>query len=104
MAGLRSLNVMLQDEIHLTDRTWQYSTLNAPKPSTVNARNLVKSISFVSSTKEQRVCLHYEPAPTNRVTRTEPLDNLLMLSFSGFRLREPVRSETEVEADFVIAC
>lgn len=49
----------------------------------------MKSITFTSSTKEQHIKLRLEPAPSNRVTWSEPLDRFLLLSFANFRLREP---------------
>ena len=89
MASLRSFNWMLQEQIGITDNKWTYRVPNLPSPDKRNQARLIKSIAFVSSTKEQHVNLRLETAPSNRVTWSEPLDHFLLLSFSNFRLREP---------------
>ncbi|KAJ4288053.1 hypothetical protein N0V90_012070 [Kalmusia sp. IMI 367209] len=56
---------------------------------------LVKCVAVVSSDAKQEIVLRFGEAPSNRVTRAEPLDKFLLLSFTDFRLRWPPISPGE---------
>ena len=86
MASLRSFQAILQRNISASDENWAYTVPNLPRQALTDAAGLVKCVSFVSSLTKQEARLRLEPAPQNRVVKTEPLHLLLILSFSDFRL------------------
>ena len=83
---------MLQEEIRFDDKTWAYNVPNLPEPKRTDAAKLVKSISVVSSFSKQHIQLRLENAPSNRVTRADPLHLFLLLSFNDFRLRQTIET------------
>jgi hypothetical protein len=86
MAPLRKV---LETEVLLTDKKWDYHVKSLSSPNESGPQNLIKAISFVSSKTEQRVELRFETAPSNRITVTEKLHQLLAVNVADFRLREP---------------
>jgi hypothetical protein len=51
MAGLRSFRATLQTDLAPTGQKWEYSVPNLPKPDVTNPAQLIKCISYVSSTR-----------------------------------------------------
>jgi RNA dependent RNA polymerase len=94
MSNLRSFLATLQNEIRPSDKSWEFTVPNLPRREATNAANLVKSISLVSSPSQQHIQLRLERAPTNRVTRTEPLHLFILIYFAKFRLRLPGTPES----------
>lgn len=88
MSNLRSFRSTLQRRITAKDDGWIYTVPNLPPPAATNAAELVKVISFISSTTKELAELRMEQCPRNRITQHEPLHLLLMLSVADFRLRE----------------
>ena len=95
MSKLKSFAVTLQPIVDPGDATWAYQIPNLPAPARTNAANLIKCVSVLSSDSKQGIVLRFEDVPSNRVTRAEPLDKLLLLSFADFRLRWPSQSQDE---------
>ena len=91
MANPRSFQATLQNNMSMSDKEWHYNIPKLPSAADTNAAKLIKSISFVSSAKEQHVKLRFESAPSNRVTWTEPLHCFVLLLVANFRLREPAQ-------------
>jgi hypothetical protein len=92
MSSLRSFRAVLLHEVDPDATSWNYAVANLPQAKHANADGLVKCISLVSSDAKQEIVLRFERAPSNRVTRKEPLDKLLLVSLSDFRLRWPAKS------------
>ena len=93
MVGMKSFQATLQETISLGDSKWEYTVPDLPSPSKTNFENLVKSVSFLSSLTKQGVYLRIVTAPSNRITRSEPLNLFLLLAVADFRLRQTVESE-----------
>jgi hypothetical protein len=89
MGSLKSHQSVLQRSIHPGDNSWEFSVKNLPALEKANPNGLIKLIAVVSSTTKQSIYLRFEQAPSNRITRTESLNRLLLLSFSDFRLQLP---------------
>ena len=85
----RSFEVVLQQKIDPSDSSWEYVVSDLPHHRTTNPAQLIKSIAVVSSASKQCIQLRFQNAPSNRITRTEPLENFILISFSDFRLMWP---------------
>jgi hypothetical protein len=85
----------LCEVINPDDASWSYHVPELPRPQQSNNAGLIKCISVVSSDLKDHISLHFETAPSNRVTRTEPLDRFILISFSQFKLRWPSISQQE---------
>jgi hypothetical protein len=92
MSKLQSYRAVLLREIDPDVLSWDYRIANLPQAEETNAAGLVKCLSLVSSDAKQEVVLRLERVPSNRVTRREPLDRLLLISLADFRLRWPAKS------------
>jgi hypothetical protein len=92
MSKLRSFEALLMREVDPDGTSWNYSVANLPHAKHTNAAGLVKCLSLVSSHAKQEFVLRFESAPCNRVTNKEPLDKLLLVSLTNFRLRWPAKS------------
>ncbi|KAI4619576.1 uncharacterized protein J4E87_007466 [Alternaria ethzedia] len=92
MSSLRTFRVVLSRDFDPEITSWNYTVANLPQARQTNAAGLVKCFSLVSSGTVQEIVLRFESAPSNRVTRKEPLDRLLLLSLADFRLRWPSKS------------
>ncbi|KAF1948166.1 RdRP-domain-containing protein [Byssothecium circinans] len=92
MNNLRSFRAVLLREVDPDITSWNYSVANLPQAKQTNAAGLVKCLSLISSNAKQEIVLRFESAPSNRVTRKEPLDKLLLISLADFRLRWPAKS------------
>jgi hypothetical protein len=88
----RTFRAVVLREVDPETKSWSYSIPYLPQTKQTNAAGLVKCLSFVSSDTKQEFVLSFESAPSNRVTRKEPLDKLLLCSFADFRLRWPAKS------------
>jgi len=87
---------ILQDRICPEDELWSFSVSDLPTPAELNKRHLVKLISVVSNPEKQEISITLVPCPSNRVTTADPLDKLILVSFSDFRLRCPTKSDPNV--------
>lgn len=87
MVKLGSFVRTLQEKISPNDKQWEYKVSDLPPTNSLNHGNFVKSIAVVSSLSKQHIQLRLEKAPSNRITSTDPLNMLVLLSFSDFRLR-----------------
>ncbi|KAI4918204.1 hypothetical protein J4E90_002585 [Alternaria incomplexa] len=92
MSNLRTFRVVLSRDLDPEITSWNYTVANLPQARQTNAAGLVKCFSLFSSGTVQEIVLRFESAPSNRVTRKEPLDRLLLLSLADFRLRWPSKS------------
>ena len=92
MGNLRSFRAVLQVGIDPETTSWDYSVPNLPQAKQADSAGLVKCLSFTSTESKQEVVLRFETAPSNRVTRQEPLQKFLLLSLADFRLRWPAKS------------
>jgi len=92
MENLRSYRHILQREVDPDITSWNYSIRNLPQAKQTNAAGLVKCISLISSNAKQEIVLRFESVSSNRVTRKEPLDKLLLVTLADFRLRWPAKS------------
>jgi hypothetical protein len=92
MSNLRSSRVVLLPKVDPEITSWNYRVANLPQAEQTNAAGLVKCLSVVSSDSKQEIVLRFESVPSSRITRKEPLDKLLLVSLSDFRLRWPAKS------------
>lgn len=95
MGSLRSFKAVIADSIDPDTNDWEFSVAKLPQAKQTNANQLVKSLSFISTEKQQEFVLRYEKVPSNRVTREEPLDRFLLISLANFRLRWPATTPGE---------
>lgn len=89
METTRSFQAVLQNSVSPEQDAWTYTCLELPQPNQSNAAGLIKHIAIVSTEAKQEMVLRFGAPPDNRVTRAEPLDKLLLLSFVDFRLSWP---------------
>ena len=88
MGGLKSFVALLQERLVLDDKTWSYHVPSLPSSKSTEPANLVKSISLPSWNQPQSgIRLRFVDAPSNRITWSEPLDRLILLSTEGFKLQ-----------------
>jgi hypothetical protein len=92
MSNLRAFCAILSREVDPEIKSWDFTVANLPQAKQTNAAGLVKCLSLVSSATRQEIVLRFESAPSNRVTRKEPLDKFLLISLTDFRLRWPAKS------------
>lgn len=86
----------LQDHITPQDRTWSFSAPGLPGPSRTNAAQLVKLISVISNSEKQEINISLDKCSPSRVTSADALDKFVSVSFAGFRLRCPTKSDQRV--------
>ncbi|KAL1793219.1 hypothetical protein ACET3X_008201 [Alternaria dauci] len=96
MSNLRAFRAAVLREVDPEATSWNYLIPDLPQAECTNAAGLVKCLSLVSSDKKQELVLRFEGAPSNRVTRKEPLDKLLLISLADFRLRWPAKSSDDM--------
>ncbi|KAF2757684.1 RdRP-domain-containing protein [Pseudovirgaria hyperparasitica] len=82
----RGFRCILQNSINASDKSWSY-TVSLPDVQATNKANLIKAVSVIASSTRQEIQLRYESAPSNRVTKSESLDKLMLISFADFRLQ-----------------
>ena len=88
MGGLKAFVAVLQERLALDDEIWSYHVPNLPSSKSTEPANLVKSIALPSQNQPQSgIRLRFVDAPSNRITWSEPLDSLILLSTEGFRLQ-----------------
>lgn len=95
MATARSYRVILQDKIDPDDSCWVYTAKGLPPSQTSNSAGLIKSVSVVSSDTKQHMALMFVPVPVNRITRNEPFDRFILISFADFKLYWPSISQRD---------
>ena len=96
MSQARSFHAVLDGKIDPGAVHWEYSVAGLPPAKQTNAAGLVKCLSLVSSSIKQEIVLRFETAPSNRVTRTQPLDKFLLISVADFRLQWPTKLPEDV--------
>ena len=84
-----SLAFVLQKSIIPNDCEWSYSIPHLPNSLTLNSLGWIKSVSVVSNPTNQNITLRFIKASSNRAIANKPLDKLLSISFTDFRLRHP---------------
>ena len=80
----------LQSAVLPSDDVWSFTVSNMPTASTVKERDLIKSISVISSSSQQEITLRFIPYSPNRAVRKDELDRYITISFEKFRLYYPV--------------
>lgn len=95
MESLRKFSVTLQKGIRAEDSSWSYSVPNLPPAEKTDSLKLIKCITVFSTPRSQSIKLHFENAPLNRVTRTDPLHLFVLISFANFRLMLPATNSGE---------
>lgn len=88
-SNFHSFQCVLQDTLHLEDQAWDYQVTNLPGPGTLNAKQLMKSITVTSTSDKQQILLRLQPSSPNRAIAGHSLDKFLSISFADFRLRVP---------------
>jgi hypothetical protein len=89
MDNFKSFQSILQSSVEPDQDSWSYVCPNLPRPQQTNSSGFIKHVSISTTETKQHILLRYERSPNNRITRTEPLDKLLLLSFADLRLRWP---------------
>ncbi|RDW72796.1 hypothetical protein BP6252_06703 [Coleophoma cylindrospora] len=89
MESLRKFNVLLQKGIRPDDSAWSYIVPKLPPSEETNSLRLIKSITVLSTPRSQSIKLHFDNAPSNRVTCADPLNLFVVISFANFRLQLP---------------
>jgi hypothetical protein len=89
MENFRLFQSILQSSVEPDQDSWNYVCVNLPRPQQANSSGFIKHVSISATETKQHIVLRYERSPNNRITRTEPLDKLLLLSFADLRLRWP---------------
>ena len=84
---LRSFQLILQTSVQPDDSKWSYVCSNLPTPQQTDSAGLIKHILISFTETEQQMILRYEKPQSNRITRSESIGRLLLLSFAGLHLR-----------------
>lgn len=89
MSNANSFNEILQETVTPDDDKWEYTIPHLPKSRSTRQASLIKCVSVVSSIHRQQITLRFAAVPWNRVTRSNDLDKLLLISFADFKLHWP---------------
>ncbi|KAF4539237.1 PhoH-like protein [Lasiodiplodia theobromae] len=91
--GLKGNRYTLSSAIDPQSQKWEYTVAKFPPVTATNAAGLTKCVSFISNPSRQEAVLRLEAVPQNRITKSDPLDRFMFLSFSDFRLVRPSQTD-----------
>lgn len=91
--GLKGHRYTLSSAIDPQLQKWEYTVAKFPPVTATNAAGLTKCVSFISNPSRQEAVLRLEAVPQNRITKSDPLDRFMFLSFSDFRLVRPSQTD-----------
>lgn len=77
---------VLSESLSLVDSDWNYEVPSQPDQKTCNKAGYMKSCELVADVSHQQLSLKLAKIPENRAIRGHPLDRLIHVTCSNFRL------------------